>query len=163
MGHHNNWDTSLFSLLLKVTNGIILPPKASLDIPVAYAPDTMQRHDAVCSIVTTMSDYISSAGSRESVKTSSQDKLTWTYNIHGIPTSMPINNNQAPVIKCRARERVEEKLEISFTNINVSTAQTNLLTSFPPIRLLGKKMFYFYFLLVVVYMHKFPEVDLDLS
>ena len=134
LNHHNNWDTSLFSLLLKTPRGLVLPPKATLDIPISYAPDTMQKHEAICTVVTQKCQ-------NDAAQQTPDDKLTWTYNLQGIPTSMPLKSHQVPVIKCRCRERLEEKMEISFADVNVSTAQTNLLKSVASIRLLGKFQF----------------------
>ena len=43
LNHHNNWDTSLFSLLLKTPRGLVLPPKATLDIPISYGGEKYEK------------------------------------------------------------------------------------------------------------------------
>ena len=52
------------------------------------------------------------------------NEVKWIYTIQGIPLSVPVKDSHAPILECRARERLEEKLEISFTGGNVKAAKT---------------------------------------
>ena len=65
-----------FNLLLKVWTNLLLPSKAIIDIPISYAPDLMNKHEAVCIITTRpMVDGVPDETSGE---------VCWTYNIQVI-------------------------------------------------------------------------------
>ena len=66
--------------------------------------------------------------------------IVWKFEIDGIPTCSVVKNSQAPVIECRARERVDEKIELTFLGAEDSDKSnyTALLKSLSPIHLLGQ-------------------------
>ena len=66
--------------------------------------------------------------------------IVWKFEIDGIPTCAPVKNSHAPVIKCRARERVDEKIELTFLGAEDGDRSnyTTLLKSLSPIHLLGQ-------------------------
>ena len=111
---------------------MLLPAKSTLDIPISYAPHCMRKQEASCIVNT--NPY----NSHEGITTNSNVK--WTYEIDGVPICMPVRNAHAPVIQCRARERVDEKIEVTFTGTEGGPDRSNyafLLKSLSPIHLLG--------------------------
>ena len=121
---------STFCLLLKSNVDIPLRPGEILDVPISFAPEHMQLQQAICSITTRPTNGDGSAMSM----------LKWSYDIKGIPQSIPVKDSKAPILECRARERLEERVELSFTGINPSitkAAYGSLLRSLSPIHLLG--------------------------
>lgn len=123
----------VFRLLLKNSRNLVLPSKSGLDIPISYTPGKMRKENILCIVST--KPLISNGPDKIPV-----DEIFWTFEIHGVPTCTPVKDAHAPVIECRARERIEEKIEISFTGFDENTerlAQTALLRSLSPIHLLG--------------------------
>lgn len=70
------------------------------------------------------------------------NEIVWKFEIDGIPTCSAVKNSQAPVIECRARERVDEKIELTFLGTEDSDKSNYiaLLKSLSPIHLLGQYM-----------------------
>lgn len=68
--------------------------------------------------------------------------LHWIYPVRGIPESIPIKESQAPCIECKARSRVEERVEVSLTGLAPNSAGAGLgrYPSVTPINLLGRHM-----------------------
>ncbi|XP_057307230.1 cilia and flagella-associated protein 47-like isoform X2 [Hydractinia symbiolongicarpus] len=132
-------EAGVYTLLLKVSNNLILPPRQVLDIPISYSPNTMQKCDAVCT-VTARQFYLEEAGRAPIAETGD---VQWKYDIQGIPLSVPVKISHAPVFECRARERLEEKLEISFAGLDLNVSKTTnaaLMKSLKPMRLLGQSI-----------------------
>ena len=48
-------------------------------------------------------------------------ELTWTYPVVGYPEQIP-EDNQPAVVVCRARERVDERLEVTLSGVAPSSA-----------------------------------------
>lgn len=128
----------VFTLLLKTMTRIPLAPRGILDIPISFSPDTMQRQECTCTVRVQKQDGASFLDEPASVPYNKE--LRWVYEIKGIPKSEPVADSQAAVLECRARERLEERVEISFTGINPSLGKSvygSLLRSLSPIHLLG--------------------------
>jgi len=122
----------VFGLLLKNRNNLLLHAQSTLDIPIIYAPNCMRRQEASCIVNTNPCD------GHEGITTNNDVK--WTYEIDGVPVCMPVRNANAPVIECRARERVDEKIEVTFTGVDGGPDRSNytaLLKSLSPIHMLG--------------------------
>ena len=102
--------TESFCLLLKRTHGILLQAGVSLDIPVMFAPEEMSTH--------TTTIVVSTEGTR------CGSKLVWRYPVIGEPHFRPVSPKSAPRISCRAKERVEERLEVVLVGKTMSSAAT---------------------------------------
>ncbi|XP_060090088.1 cilia- and flagella-associated protein 47 [Heteronotia binoei] len=126
--HHSINKESVFWLPLKQTQGISLPPKSKLDIPVLFAPQSMKLYEAV--LVINVEKFIDENWSLEDLfelnsKLSSSTvisesgeikALRWIYPICGIPEAPPYKSAPA-VVCCQARSRVEERVEVLLTGV----------------------------------------------
>ena len=102
-GHHYD---NAFSLLLRKTKDILLPPKAKLAIPICFSPESMIRYETVCNVVATKKDGSLFPHGRE---------MKWVFPVIGIPEFSPLEGKKVPCIECKTRNRVEEMLHLSFT------------------------------------------------
>ena len=66
--------------------------------------------------------------------------LHWLFPARGIPESYPIKASQGPCVECRARSRVEERVEVTLTGLAPNAADSGLgrYPSITPINLLGR-------------------------
>lgn len=66
--------------------------------------------------------------------------LHWIYPVRGIPESHPVKDSQAPCIECKARSRVEERVEVTLTGLGPNTGGSGFgrYPSVTPINLLGR-------------------------
>ncbi|XP_039602238.1 cilia- and flagella-associated protein 47-like [Polypterus senegalus] len=130
--------SSVFSLPLQETYGIRLTPKGRLDIPVIFAPNSLQLSESavVIQIKKENGDPWSCPQLNESdpkVQNAiifgtegSVIGIRWVYPIHGIPEA-PLSKSSPAVIKCQARERIEEHIEVLLTG-SVPGSSTDLKT-----------------------------------
>lgn len=135
---------SVFCLLLKRAKRIPLEPGASLDIPISFAPDTMQLYEATVTVTihredpadTWDGDYPSMMSTRM------VNDLHWIFPVRGIPESQPVKESQAPCIECKARSRVEERVEVTLTGLVPNSAGSGFgrYPSVTPINLLGRHL-----------------------
>ncbi|XP_048577373.1 cilia- and flagella-associated protein 47-like isoform X2 [Nematostella vectensis] len=116
---------STFCLLLKAPNSIRLAPMEELAIPISFAPDTMQMHEATVTVIMHRHDGSQSDDFTGVTGTCLMNDLTWIFPIKGIPESCPIRDSLAPCIECKARGRVEEKIEVTLTGVAPSSASTS--------------------------------------
>lgn len=134
---------SVFCLLLKRAKGIILELGATLDIPISFAPDTMQLHEATITVTMHRDTEDTWNGNYPSVmSTRMVNELHWIIPVRGIPESYPIKESQAPCIECKARSRVEERLEVTLTGLAPNNATSGLgrYPTITPINLLGRHL-----------------------
>ncbi|PFX34680.1 Calponin-likey domain-containing protein 2 [Stylophora pistillata] len=134
---------SVFCLLLKRAKGIILEPGAILDIPISFAPDTMQLYEATVTVTIHRDTEDNWNGNYPSLmSTRMVNDLHWIFPVRGIPESCPIKESQAPCIECKARSRVEERLEVMLTGVAPNNASSGFgrYPSITPINLLGRHL-----------------------
>jgi len=134
---------SVFCLLLKRAKSILLEPGATLDIPISFAPDNMQLHEATVTVTVHRDTEDTWDGNYPSMmSTRMVNDLHWIYPVRGIPESHPIKDSQAPCIECKARSRVEERVEVTLTGLapNTSGSGFGRYPSVTPINLLGRHM-----------------------
>lgn len=99
-------DSEHFCLLMKTTRGILLQPGVSLDVPVMFAPDSMHKHEVTVTIATEVSSTA----------------LAWRYPVIGQPELRPFSPSSAPKLTCSAKERLEQRLEVSLVGSKMSQA-----------------------------------------
>ncbi|XP_019379409.1 PREDICTED: cilia- and flagella-associated protein 47-like [Gavialis gangeticus] len=118
---------SAFHLPLKQTQGILLSPKGTLDIPVLFMPDTMKLYEAVLVVHVVKEngenwlceDLVELNKELKSVTLSENGEIygiRWIYPINGIPEAPPQKLVPA-VVRCQARQRVEERVEVLLTGV----------------------------------------------
>ena len=107
---------SVFCLLLKRAKSIPLEPGATLDIPISFAPDTMQMYEATVTVTIHKEDPEDSwKGDYPSMmSTRMVNDLHWIFLVRGISESYPIKSSQAPCVECKARSRVKQFTGIYF-------------------------------------------------
>lgn len=44
-------------------------------------------------------------------------EIRWLYPIQGVPESKPVKDTTGAVIECKARDRVEERLEVTLAGV----------------------------------------------
>ncbi|XP_041462969.1 cilia- and flagella-associated protein 47-like isoform X1 [Lytechinus variegatus] len=129
---------SAFCLLLKRTASIPVGPKATLDIPITFAPDRMNLHEALCIVSIKREngehwDYLPMKDPDHPSARRDHDRreksgglrdIRWLYPINGIPESQP-KVDRGAVISCQARSRIEERLEVSLTGAVPSSASSH--------------------------------------
>ena len=49
-------------------------------------------------------------------------EIRWLFPIHGIPESRPIKDSFGAIISCQARDRLEERLEVTLAGVAPSTS-----------------------------------------
>ena len=99
-------DLEHFCLLMKRTQAILLHPGVSLDIPVMFAPESMYRHQVTVVVSTETRDSDQS--------TLQTPALSWQYPFIGQPELKPFTPTSAPKLSCCAKERLEQRLEVSL-------------------------------------------------
>ncbi|XP_068773049.1 cilia- and flagella-associated protein 47 isoform X2 [Struthio camelus] len=118
---------SAFHLLLKQTRGIPLAPKGKLGIPVLFMPVTMKMCEAVVVIHATRENGENwpdedSAELNKDLKSVTVAEnggirgIRWIYPVHGIPEA-PQQKLVPAVVRCRARHRVEKRVEVLLAGV----------------------------------------------
>ncbi|XP_028902353.1 cilia- and flagella-associated protein 47 isoform X2 [Ornithorhynchus anatinus] len=118
---------SVFCLPLKQMQGIPLSPRGKLDIPVLFKPDIMKLYEGLVVVHMVKANgenwpYSNLAELNTEMKSITRARngeirgIRWIYPIHGIPEAPP--SKSAPtVISCKARRRVEERMEVLLTGV----------------------------------------------
>ena len=110
--HSGDTTPDNFCLLMKRTRSILLHPGVTMDIPISFAPEDMRTHD-VTVLVT----------AEERRERQSHGGLVWRYPVVGQPEFRPVSpGTAAPLLKCRAKERVEQRLEVMLIGCKMSSA-----------------------------------------
>ncbi|XP_067896652.1 cilia- and flagella-associated protein 47-like isoform X2 [Heterodontus francisci] len=127
--HHNPSDLlqctnkePVFCIPLKQNQGILLPPKGKLDIPLIFAPDDMVLYEGL--MVVQIKKQNGSSWPYEMGKVTDGELkrsegggipgIRWLYPIYGIPEALSTNLPPA-VIECQARNRKEETMKVILT------------------------------------------------
>ncbi|NXA49598.1 CFA47 protein, partial [Nothocercus julius] len=107
--------------------GIALGPRGRLDIPVLFIPNTMKLYEAqlVIHVVRENGEnwpYEHAAKLNKDLKSITVAEnggirgIRWIYPIHGIPEA-PQQKSVSAVVRCRARHRVEQRVEVLLTGV----------------------------------------------
>ncbi|KFV17267.1 Putative uncharacterized protein CXorf30, partial [Tauraco erythrolophus] len=108
--------------------GTRLAPKEKLDIPMLFMPDTMKMYEAVVVIHVMRENgenwsYEDSAELNKDLKSSVTlaenggiQGILWIYPLRGIPEA-PQQKLVPAVVRCRARQRVERRVEVQLTGV----------------------------------------------
>ncbi|XP_031669186.1 cilia- and flagella-associated protein 47 [Oncorhynchus kisutch] len=126
-------DRKVFCIPLKQTQGVRVSAGASVDIPVVFAPDSMQLHQAW--LLVQLEPLFNLPRLDSPLTTAQRDKcvevekdrvrlVSWVYPIHGIPEAPPEPSYPA-VIECEARGRVEERVEVLLTGCVPGSSVSN--------------------------------------
>ena len=78
-----------------------------------FAPENMHRHAVTMVVV---------AETREDAQKVFQIPLSWRYQVTGQPELRPSSLSGAPKLCCRAKERLEQQLEVSLVGSTASQA-----------------------------------------
>ena len=115
----NGRDSDQFCSLLKKASKILLHQKESIDIPIMFAPQKLCCHEVTVSIVAHIDcDY----GDQCKENCGGKHNFCWKYPINGQPELKLCNLENAPRIKCSAKERQEQIIEVSLVElVNTST------------------------------------------
>ncbi|XP_068919939.1 cilia- and flagella-associated protein 47 [Petaurus breviceps papuanus] len=130
-----------FSFTLKQTQGIPLPPKGKLDIPVLFVPHIMKLYEAMVIVEVTRNNgeywpYDKAddlgPGLESTTRTENGDicNIRWNYPIQGIPEAPPPKTHHAS-ISSRARDRVEETIQVLLTGVVFEPSEQRELVVIP--------------------------------
>uniref|UniRef100_A0A4W5JQE0 CFAP47-like immunoglobulin-like domain-containing protein n=1 Tax=Hucho hucho TaxID=62062 RepID=A0A4W5JQE0_9TELE len=126
-------ERKVFCIPLKQTQGVRVSSGASVDIPVVFAPDSMQLHQAW--LLVQLEPLFNLPRLDTPLTTAQRDKcvevekgrvrlVQWVYPIYGIPEAPPKPSHPA-VIECEARGRVEERVEVLLTGCVPGSSVSN--------------------------------------
>ena len=107
-------DVDHFFLLLKHPQLVNFQPKAAIDIPIMFSPESMYKHQVTV--------VITAEGNKHS--TGSPCFLSWEYPVIGLPQFRPYPEKIAPRIQCCVKERIEEILQVALVNSTSSYVAT---------------------------------------
>ncbi|XP_048239518.1 cilia and flagella-associated protein 47-like isoform X3 [Haliotis rufescens] len=123
-------EESPFCLLLKHNTGLRVGPKSTLDIPISFAPNQMRKYVGLCTVIVHKEDgtawqYVPTDANGYPVSRTGSGglmEIRWLFPVNGIPESKPVRDSQGAVIECRARESIEERLEVTLSGVAPSSA-----------------------------------------
>ena len=123
-----------FNMLSEYSGDIFCSSKADIYIPISYSAHSIEASQCTCHIIpkAVFKDV-------QSEQCYNETSFRWSYSVQGIPVIEPIEDYQAPILTCRAREKLVEKIEISLIKENCIGLRNNLSQhSNFPIRKLGR-------------------------
>ena len=80
-----------------------------------FAPETMHTHKTTITVSCSITEERGESGGN-------QLSLEWQFPIVGVPEIRPVSPQSAPKIVCRAKERMEERLEVELVGCKMSRA-----------------------------------------
>ncbi|XP_067349403.1 cilia and flagella-associated protein 47-like isoform X2 [Channa argus] len=98
-------DKEAFSVPLSSIEGIHISEGGSFDVPVVFAPDSMELQQAW--LCMTMKPLSSSQEELQAIR--------WIYPLRGISVEMPIENSQLGIVQCEAGCQLEKKVDVLLT------------------------------------------------
>ncbi|XP_048459067.1 cilia and flagella-associated protein 47-like [Rhincodon typus] len=118
---------TVFYIPLKQNQGLLLPPKGKLDIPVIFAPDDMVLYEGLLVVHIKKQDgsswiYEMDVVTNKELRSFCRSQwggisgIRWLYPIYGIPETLSTKLLPA-VIQCQARNRKEETMEVHLTGV----------------------------------------------
>ncbi|KAH0624761.1 hypothetical protein JD844_032539 [Phrynosoma platyrhinos] len=107
---HNSSKDSVFWLPLKEKQGIFLPPKSKLDIPVLFAPYSMKLYEAVLVVKVVKADNGNWSYDDAIELSKILTRLEWPF--YSLSDNVFIS-----VVCCQARSRLEERVEVLLTGV----------------------------------------------
>uniref|UniRef100_A0A1I8GWP8 Calponin-homology (CH) domain-containing protein n=1 Tax=Macrostomum lignano TaxID=282301 RepID=A0A1I8GWP8_9PLAT len=117
-------ENSPFCLLLKHCKKIRLEPKARLDIPVSFAPENMQQHEAVCVVIMRRRDGKGWHYCPDEPKALPRSdsggiaEIRWRFRVVGVPENKADRPEvPAPLVSCPARTVAEDRLEVWLAGV----------------------------------------------
>ncbi|XP_021565976.1 cilia- and flagella-associated protein 47, partial [Carlito syrichta] len=120
------YENSAFRLsALSEMQGIALPPKGTIDIPLLFMPRVMKLHKTMVIVQMVKAnkikwpidnfDELDTETKRiMGINSGEIQAIHWIYPFLGLPQAPPPKSQQV-VIKCQSRKRVEEKVEVTLT------------------------------------------------
>ena len=100
---------------------ILLAPLSRLGIPICFAPESMIRYEAICTVTAMKSDGSSFEANEDRSLFPSGNQMRWIFPVIGIPEFRPIEGKKIPCIECKSKQRVEEQLQLSFTGLTTNS------------------------------------------
>ncbi|XP_029931399.1 cilia- and flagella-associated protein 47-like [Myripristis murdjan] len=110
-------DKEAFCIPLRHTQGVRVSAGASLDVPVVFAPRSMELQQAqLCIFMEPLSNQSNSTASNTSNMRSEQELPTirWVYPLRGIPMEASSGPSELGVFQCEAGCLLEEKVEVEL-------------------------------------------------
>ncbi|KAF3706395.1 Cilia- and flagella-associated protein 47 [Channa argus] len=97
-------DKEAFSVPLSSIEGIHISEGGSFDVPVVFAPDSMELQQAwLCMTMKPLSRF------------EELQAIRWIYPLRGISVEMPIENSQLGMVQCEAGCQLEKKVDVLLT------------------------------------------------
>nr|XP_046237666.1 cilia- and flagella-associated protein 47-like [Scatophagus argus] len=115
--HQVTADKEVFSVPLRHTEGIQLSEGASFDVPVVFAPHSVELQQAwLCIIMKPLgSPSDNSTISMGSLKSEQDLSTCWIYPLRGIPVEVPVEDSQLGMVRCEVGCQLERTMDIVLT------------------------------------------------
>ncbi|KAM8722646.1 cilia- and flagella-associated protein 47-like isoform 1-T1 [Acanthopagrus schlegelii] len=116
--HQGFTDMDVFSVPLSHTKGIQLSEGASFDVPVVFAPNSVEVKQAwLCISMKLLSSPDNNGTFSTDNKRSEQESSTicWIYPLRGIPVEVPVENSPLGPLHCEAGCQLETKVDVLLT------------------------------------------------
>ncbi|KAM9828926.1 cilia- and flagella-associated protein 47-like isoform 1-T1 [Syngnathus typhle] len=106
-------DKNVFSLSLSQVEGIQISEGGGLDVPVVFAPKSMDPQQAwLCISMTPLNNVTSGKRARRKLST-----ICWIYPLCGIPVKAPVDYSPLCVLQCEVGCQLEKRLDVQLTGL----------------------------------------------
>ncbi|XP_077000992.1 cilia- and flagella-associated protein 47 isoform X2 [Tamandua tetradactyla] len=137
---------------LNQVQGIPLSPKGNIDIPMLFIPSVMKLYKTLVVIqlmrangenwpIDNFDELDAETKRAMGISSGEMRSIHWIYPIVGLPQAPPPESPQA-VIKCQARKRVEQVVEVTMTGVFFEQSPTSDITDFVVIPRRGSDCIY---------------------
>ncbi|XP_051915032.1 cilia- and flagella-associated protein 47-like isoform X1 [Hippocampus zosterae] len=104
-------DKDVFSLSLSQSEGIQINEGGNLDVPVVFAPKSMDPQQAwLCISMKPLNTAMSGKRARKKLST-----ICWIYPLCGIPLRAPVDKSPLCLVQCEAGCQLEKRLDVLLT------------------------------------------------
>ena len=109
----------VFNLLLNELEGISVPPKGALDIPIVFSPVELKSY-RLNLVLTARRESRTSWNENEQQQKGGKklDKLRWVYPIRAYSVINAISKANPFVLECLVRKRLEKRMEVVLANVS---------------------------------------------
>uniref|UniRef100_UPI0037E78C74 cilia and flagella-associated protein 47-like n=1 Tax=Semicossyphus pulcher TaxID=241346 RepID=UPI0037E78C74 len=106
-------DRTVFFIPLSHTEGVHISEGATFDVPVVFAPNSMELQRAwLCIAMKPLGNNISSFSAHRARSEKELSTICWIYPLRGIPMEAPVENSELGVLRCAAGCQLERKVDV---------------------------------------------------
>ncbi|XP_044200977.1 cilia- and flagella-associated protein 47-like isoform X2 [Thunnus albacares] len=115
--HPVTTDKEVFSIPLSNTKDIQISEGAGFDVPVVFAPNSMELQQAwLCIALTPLSSLGNNNPITDNMRSAQElSTICWIYPLRGIPMEVPVENSPLGVFQCEVGCQLEKKVDVLLT------------------------------------------------